>query len=147
MDLKLRLHHSSLIPHHLPQQGVDVFDPVGENKWLFRYYGCKKGNSHKIKVTLDNYVQSYCELSSSWINFSRSLKQPSEQIEFSISVSTADIVGIIWNNWSLNMFMWIFHSHLHAFEQLPSLVIRVPVHFCLLPSPMDVDLFQWAIEK
>lgn len=39
---------------------------------------------------------THCELSNSWISFSRSLKQPSEQIELRMSVSTAEIDGMTW---------------------------------------------------
>jgi hypothetical protein len=37
---------------------------------------------------------THCVLSSSWMSFSRSLKQPSEQIELRMSVSTTEIDGM-----------------------------------------------------
>lgn len=47
-----------------------------------------------LNVSLWWGLCAYCVLNSSWINFSRSLKHPNEQIELSMSVSTAEIDGM-----------------------------------------------------
>lgn len=49
-----------------------------------------------IDLWLSVVARTHCELSNSWISFSRSLKQPSEQIELRMSVSTAEIDGMTW---------------------------------------------------
>uniref|UniRef100_A0A182IJH7 Uncharacterized protein n=1 Tax=Anopheles atroparvus TaxID=41427 RepID=A0A182IJH7_ANOAO len=85
---------SSVICRGLPNQ--DFFVSSGDDSGRrIEFKGSFGQHSNKLSIVLGvHFLGTYCGLSSSCMSLSFSLKQPSEQMAFSTSVSTADAFGM-----------------------------------------------------